>query len=569
MNRKRRRGYEAQEAVDDHGAEVILGPNPTTNFGLPDVVREAGRAIGILMKEPRLAYSSARGVAGEWAKALRNQSELAPHPKDRRFADPAWKEEMAYRIWLQWYLAWVTGTENWVESQQHVSPFTRTRLAFLCSLFNEAIAPTNFPWQPVALRKFKETKGKSGLAGLRNFLSDLRDNRGLPSQVDKSKFSVGQNVACSAGSVVFRSEVMEMIQYQPATSHVKSIPLLIVPPQINKFYIFDLSPEKSVIAGLLNAGFQVFAISWKNPNAEERDWGLSEYSAAIEMAVSVVCNVCAQNKVNVLGACAGGITLASYVAARIAVGDHRVNSMTLMVSVLDTEMLGETGLGVFASERSIERAKQYSQDRGVLDGRDMATAFAWLRSRDLIWGYWVNNTLLGNKAPAFDVLYWNNDVTRLPARLHAEFLDIYKTNALTRAGALRLHGVPVDLRRIECDNYIVGGTTDHITPWRACFRSTQILGGRSTFVLSNSGHMQSILNPPGNPKSEYWTTSTMDGRANADEWKANAERVSGSWWLHWHPWLEARSGPEVPAPESLGTEGYPALEDAPGTYVHG
>jgi poly[(R)-3-hydroxyalkanoate] polymerase subunit PhaC len=244
----------------------------------------------------------------------------------------------------------------------------------------------------------------------------------------------------------------------------------------------------------------------------------------------------------------------------------RVGSLTFLVSVLDTDALGASGLGMFATPESIEAARRGSQLRGFLDGREMASTFAWLRPNDLIWNYWVNNVLLGKDPPAFDVLYWNNDTTRLPARLHADFLRIFGENALAHAGALHIHGVPVDLARIRCDSYFIAGVTDHLTPWRTCWAGAQRLGGRTTFVLSNSGHIQCILNPPGNRKAEFRV-----GLAGADDpelWLAAAERRADSWWPHWHEWLGARSGAAVPAPRQLGSAEHPPERPAPGAYVH-
>lgn len=558
---------DTQNRIAAQSADVILGPNPIVGFSARDVLREGARAIGLALRQPKLTAAIARDIGNEWLKVIREESELAPAPRDRRFADSAWLDDPRYKQWLQAYLAWVNGVNGWIDGQSDISKFSRARLEFLSSLLNDAIAPSNFPWQPVALRKFKETGGASAKAGLKNLWRDIRENRGLPAQVDTTKFAVGENLACTEGAVVMRSDVLELLQYTPTQDKAHAIPLLIVPPQINKYYVFDLSPEKSLVKGLLDAGFQVFVVSWRNPGPKQADWGLAEYSAGIEMAVSVACSITRQKKVNLLGACAGGITLASFAASRLAVGDSRINSMTLLVNVLDTAALGDTSLGVFASPRAVEAAKRYSQNKGVLDGKDLATAFAWLRPNDLIWNYWVNNILLGNAPPAFDVLYWNNDGTRLPARLHGEFLDIYKTNALTKPGALWLQGAPVDLGKVVCDNYIVAGITDHITPWQACYRSTQLLGGDSTFVLSRSGHIQSILNPPSNPKAEFWVGP--EAGPEAEGWKAEAEHQKGSWWTHWHAWLAKRSGRKVAVQAVVGSQDYPAKESAPGTYVYG
>ncbi|MGB1556926.1 MAG: alpha/beta fold hydrolase [Oceanococcaceae bacterium] len=554
------------DALALDGSQAILGPNPIVGFRPRDVLREGLKAAGLALRQPRRTGQVAQGLLREWAKVVQGQSTLQPSPQDPRFADPGWMESASTRRVLQAYLAWVQATGRWAEEQVELSAFGRARLEYLRSLVNDAIAPSNFPIHPAALRRYRETGGQSARDGFQHFLRDLIENNGLPSQVDKSQFAVGGNLALSAGGVVYRSDVLELIQYAPSTAQVRQIPLLIVPPQINKFYLFDLSPQKSVIKALVDQGFTVFAISWRNPTRLHADWGLAEYSAAIEMAVSAICHIGGQSKVNVVGACAGGITLAAFVAARRAVGDERIQSLTLLVNVLDTTALGDTALGLFASPRIIESVRRRSQRQGVLDGKDLASSFAWLRPNDLIWNYWVNNVLLGQKPPAFDILYWNSDTTRLPARLHGEFIDLYTSAGLTRPGAVRLQGVPVDLANVDCDNYLVAGTTDHITPWKACYRNTQLLGGQSTFVLSHSGHIQSILNPPpGGKKAEFFTGNAEF--PSAEEWREGAERYAGSWWPHWHDWLRRRSGEQRPAPAELGNGNYPVQCPAPGRYV--
>ncbi|HSW14480.1 MAG TPA: alpha/beta fold hydrolase [Solimonas sp.] len=555
-----------QERLAAHSSEVMLGPNPIVGFRGRDVAREAFRVLKLAAAQPRLTAKTAVSFGRELAQVLRDRSELAPAPKDRRFSDVAWKDDPRYRRWLQSWLALEQTVGEWLEAQQ-LPAHSHARLQFMASLVTDAVAPSNFPWQPEAVKRFRETGGHSAVDGLKNLWRDLRDNRGLPAQVDKTRFRIGENLASTPGSVVLRTELMELIQYRPTTEQVHELPVLIVPPQINKYYVFDITPEKSVVKALLEQGLQVFVISWRNPGAEHRDWGLAEYAAAIDTAVSAICNLGAVQRVNLVGACAGGMTLASYVAARAAAGDARVNSLTLMVNVLDISAVGDTPMGLFATPRAIAAAKRYSQAKGVLDGKDMATAFAWLRPNDLIWNYWVNNVLLGNTPPAFDVLYWNNDSTRLPARLHGEFMDIYNDNALTRPGKLRLHGVPVDLGRVKCDSYLLSGTTDHITPWKACYRSTQLFGGNKTFVLSSSGHIQSILNPPGNKKAAFWTGGNTG--PDAETWQAGAERHDGSWWPHWHAWLKQRSGAMQAAPAQEGSADYPVLAAAPGQYVLG
>jgi polyhydroxyalkanoate synthase subunit PhaC len=554
------------EPIAARNADVILGPNPIVGFRSRDVAREALRVARLTVSHPGLAARAATGYGKELRRVFRGESELAPNPRDRRFADPAWRERPRYRKWLQAYLGFERMTADWIAGQQ-LKPHSRARLQFMLSQVTDALAPSNFPWQPEAVRRFKETGGHSALDGLKHLYRDLRHNRGLPAQVDKEPFRIGENLATTEGAVILRTELIELIQYRPRTAQVKQAPVLIVPPQINKFYVFDLAPEKSVVRGLLDAGLQTFIISWRNPTVAQKDWGLAEYAAAIDMAVSAVCSLTGHNRVNLAGACAGGLTLSSYVAVRAAAGDTRIASLTLLVNVLDQGQADETTLGLFATPAAIEAAKRYSAHKGVLDGKDLATAFAWLRPNDLVWSYWVNNVLLGNKPPAFDVLYWNNDSTRLPARLHGEFLDMYKSNALARPGTLRLLGVPVNLGKLRCDTYLIAGTTDHITPWKACYASTQLFGGDNTFVLSNSGHIQSILNPPGSKKAEFWSGGKTV--ADPEQWKKSAQRHEGSWWPHWHAWLTGRSGADQPAPAQLGSADYPQLGAAPGTYVFG
>ena len=547
-------------------ADAMLGPNPIVGFRARDVVREMVRAGKLAVSQPKLTAKVVGGFGAELRRILGDQSELAPQPRDKRFADAAWKDDPRYRKWLQSYLALEKSLGGWVNGQ-NLPEHSRARLEFMTSLFTDALAPSNFPWQPEALKRFRETRGHSALDGLHHLWSDIRHNQGLPAQVDKASFKVGENIANTPGAVIFRNELVELIQYAPLNAQVREAPVLFIPPQINKFYIFDLAPEKSVVRSVLEAGFQAFIISWRNPGAEQADWGLAEYAAAIDQSISAICDLTGASKVNLIGACAGGITVAAYVAARSAARDPRVNSLALVVSVLDVKAIGDTPLGLFATPRAIKAARRKSQKAGVLDGKAMAAAFSWLRPNDLIWNYWVNNVLLGNKPPAFDLLYWNNDSTCLPARLHGEFMDLFLDNAMAKPGKLRLHGVPVDLSKVRCDSYLLGGTTDHITPWKACYRNTQLLGGKRTFVLSNAGHMQSILNPPGNKKSEFWTGGILG--ADPEAWRKSAEHHAGSWWPHWHAWLHERSGDLKEAPAALGSADYPELSPAPGTYVLG
>ncbi len=542
----------------------ILGANPLVRFRLRDVGRESFRSVKRVALQPRVAAMTLSELTRELVKVARDESQLAPDPKDRRWLSPAWKTDSRYRKWLQSYLALDRAAERLCEGLP-LGALEVGRLRYSFRLLLDAIAPSNFPWQPEAVARFRKTRGRSALTGLSHLVRDLRHNRGLPSQVDKSRFKLGDNIACTEGSVVARTDLFELIQYAPRTSRAHETPVLIVPPQINKFYVFDLSPDKSVVRELLNSGFSVFVLSWRNPTSAHADWGLSDYTAAIEHAVTVTADVCASPRVNLVGACAGGLTLAAYAAERAALGDSRLGSLTMLVSLFDLTGLEETALGLFATPKAVEAARRHSRSRGILDGRDMAATFAWLRPNDLIWSYWVNNVLLGNEPPAFDILYWNNDTTRLPARLHSVFLDILRSNALATPRGLHVHGMALNLEAVRCDAYFVGGVTDHITPWTGVYRSAQLLGGQTTFVLSNSGHIQSILNPQGNKKAEFWTAPTLPGGSEA--WRRGAEHQTGSWWAHWHEWLRARSGELVAAPAFAGNARHEPLAKAPGDYV--
>jgi polyhydroxyalkanoate synthase len=400
---------------------------------------------------------------------------------------------------------------------------------------------------------------------MRNLIGDLRHNQGMPSQVDKSAFTVGVNLANTQGAVIHRSEVLELIQYQPRTERQHGQPLLIVPPQINKFYIYDLAPDKSMVKYLLDEGFQVFMVSWRNPTPEHRSWGLDDYVTALDQAIDVSREVAGAERVNTVGACAGGITLATTLGYLAGKNDlDKVGSLTLMVNVLQPAT-ADSVIGLFAGDEAIEAARRKSARTGVLDGADTARVFNWMRPNDLIWNYWVANYLMGETPPAFDILYWNNDTTRLPARLHSDFLDIFKDNLLIKQGAMKIHDVPIDLRRMTAPAFVTGGTTDHITPWQACYRTTQLLGGEVTYVLSTAGHIQSLINPPAASKRKFYTHP--DNPPSADTWARQAKEHGGSWWPYWVTWLRGLHGGEIDAPVAFGNAAHPELVAAPGSYV--
>ncbi|AGI22287.1 poly(3-hydroxyalkanoic acid) synthase 2 [Pseudomonas sp. ATCC 13867] len=515
----------------------------------------------------RQPVHSARHLAAfgkQMGRVLIGDSPLQPNPQDTRFQDPSWRLNPLYRRTVQAYLAWQKQLLAWID-ESNLDGDDRARARFLLSILSDAASPSNTLLNPLAVKELFNTGGQSLLKGAQHLLDDLMHNGGMPNQVNRSAFEIGQNLATTPGAVVFRNQVLELIQYKPLGEHLHARPLLVVPPQINKFYIFDLTAEKSFVQYALKNNLQLFMVSWRNPDARHREWGLSTYVSALDEAIEVCRSISGSRSVNLMGACSGGLTIAAlqgHLQARRQL--RKVASATYLVSLLDSQV--ETPAALFADEQTLESSKRRSYQHGVLDGRDMARIFAWMRPNDLVWNYWVNNYLLGKQPPAFDILYWNNDNTRLPAALHGDFLDFFKHNPLARPGAMEVNSTAIDLKKVAVDNFHVAGITDHITPWDAVYRSAQLLGGESRFVLSNSGHIQSILNPPGNPKACYFDNGKLSSDPRA--WYYDTQRHEGSWWPLWLEWIQQRSGERRPVSFELGNTEYPAKEAAPGTYVH-
>lgn len=508
-------------------------------------------------------------LARELRQIWAGRSERKPQKGDRRFADAAWKDNPAYHCLSQAYLAWA-------ETVSHAIQLTGgddreiQRAQYVAALFTDALCPANtLVGNPVALAKAVETHGASLVAGMRNALHDLVDNDGLPAQVDKAAFRVGQNLATTPGSVVYRNEVLELIQYTPTTAKVFSRPVMLVPPIVNKFYLLDLAPGKSMVEYLVAQGFQTFIVSWRNPTEACAEWGLDTYVTALLSALAAIAHITGQPDLNIYTVCTGiGPTAAllGHLAARKL---DRVHSLTAIVSVMDSNDGGS--LGLFATPESLVTAQEKSAEAGVLGGNDMAKVFTWMRPNDLVWPCWINNYLLGNSPPAFDLLYWSNDSIRLAAKLHAQMLDIYGRDMLSQPGGLSVLGTPITLGQVTCDSYMVGGRTDHISVWKGVYNSGRMLGGQFDFVLQSGGHIQAVVCPPKNAKGHYHVSA--DGPAPAapqpdpDEWLATAHLVPGSWWPHWRDWLAQRSGAQRPAPTELGSPHLQPLCPAPGTYV--
>lgn len=558
-----------EDIVPGLGEEAAETPNvlsPIVGISREDVLAAIGSIVGGAARQPFTFMQHIGSFGRNVVDIVGGGAKFAPQPKDRRFADSAWQKSPVYRRLMQGWLAFQTEVHGFIKSLD-LDPVEHGRAMLVADIMIDAVAPTNtFVGNPSAVKLALDTGGTSLVQGFRNAIDDLRNNHGMPSQVDKSPFKVGENIATTEGSVVYRNEMLELLQYTPQSGHVHAVPLLFVPPQINKYYVLDLTPEKSMSRYLTTQGFQVFVVSWRNPGPEHRDWGLAEYVSALVDVIGVVCSITNSEKVNISGGCSGGITTATLLSYLAAKGDNRINSVTFWVCVLDPRM-EDSDVGVLVTKRGIEMARKRSAKKGVLAGSDLSRVFAWLRPNDLIWNYVVNNYLHGQKPPAFDVLFWNNDSTNLTAALHSDYLSLYETQPFANPGKEEILGQPIDLGKVDVDAFIVGGVTDHITPWKACYRTTQMLGGKKEFVLSNSGHIQAILNPPGNPKAKYFVNDKLPG--TADEWAAGASEVQGSWWERWAKWLGERSGEMQPASKKLGGRKYKPLDPAPGTYVLG
>jgi polyhydroxyalkanoate synthase subunit PhaC len=490
----------------------------------------------------------------------------APAEKDRRFADPTWTTHPGYRRLSQGYTAWTESLGRLVDQYEARGADWREveRARFAVNALTSAMAPTNsFLGNPAAIKRALDTGGMSVLRSIGNLVDDVRHNGGMPRQTDPKAYTVGRNLGLSKGAVVYRDDVIELIQYSPTTPQVRERPLLIVPPPIGRFYFLDLQPGRSFVEYAVAQGLQVFMISWRNPTRKQADWNLDTYAERVRRAIGVARAITGSPDVNTMGFCAGGIIMTTLLNHLAALEDRSVHSASYAVTMLDWD--SRAPVGAFSGRRMIGLARLVSKGLGVLPAKGLGPVFSWMRPDDLVFNYAVNQWLMGGAPPAFDVLAWNADGTNLPAALHEQFLEMFRDNSLVRPGAVTVLGTPVDLANITVPTFVAGAATDHITPWTGCYRTTQLMSGPSTFVLSHSGHIQSLVNPPGNPKASYWVGGAPG--PDPEDWKAAAERRTGSWWENWGPWAVERSGAEVPAPEWLGSAVHVPLEAAPGSYV--
>lgn len=554
--------------LENEAAQSTNALGPLIGVAREDFVSAVALLLRETASDPSRFLRHSTAMAQDMVKILTGKSELAPDPKDKRFMDPAWQYNPFFRAGAQYYLAVQKGMKSWLEELE-LDELERNRANFIANIILDGLAPTNtLVGNPTAQKQVINSGGLSLIKGLQNAYNDIVHNKGMVSQVDKRPFKLGKNIATSKGSVVYRDEIMEVLQYAPTTPEVHEIPQLTIPPQINKMYINDLSPDKSVIKWQVDNGIQTFVISWRNPSKEQGHWGMADYIAACEKALEVVAAITGSKKVNVSAGCSGGQT-ASVLASKLAATNNPIlGTLTLMVCVLHPKPT-DIEAGSLVSENGMQLARQRAMKAGIIKADDLARGFAWLRPNDLIWNYVINNYLLGQDPPAFDVLFWNADATNLSSSLMGDFLTLFETLAFTKQGEVEMAGHKVDLSKVTADLFILGGVTDHITPWKATYRSTQLFGSKDvTYVLSQSGHMQAILNPPGNPKAKYFVQAKKGKLpATADEWLQGTQEVAGSWWPLWMEWVQKRSGKMKAAPASLGNDTYAAMEAAPGLYV--
>ncbi len=518
-----------------------------------------------LARRPQRVVRRAAGLATELAKAGVGRSEIEPAPKDRRWADEAWEKNPFYRRSLQGYLACGEAVRGLVDDAE-LGWADHQRMAFIADNLVEALAPTNNPLtNPKVLKRTLDTGGGNLVEGGRRFVRDFATPPRVPSMVEADAFQVGEDLAVTPGKVVLRTDVFELIQYTPQTPQVREVPLLIVPPTINKYYIIDLAEERSMVEHLVRSGLQVYVISWRNPDARHAEWDLDTYGGAILEAMTACEQISRQDRTSVLGICSGGM-IASMAMAHLAATDQadRVAAFSLMVTVLDQERAGVTS--ALLSHKAAAASTRASREKGYLDGRTLAEVFAWLRPNDLIWNYWVNNYLMGHAPKAFDILFWNADPVRMSAGMHRDFMDLALRNALVEADAASMLGTPVDLASITADTYVVAGIADHLCQWESCYASTQLFSGPSKFVLSTSGHIAAMVNPPGNPKASFRTAA--DNPADPQEWLEGAQQVKGSWWDDYAGWVAERAGDVRNKPTRMGSASYEPICDAPGSYVH-
>ena len=542
-----------------------------------DAVKSIAQVADYWLSDPQraaeLQANLGRAYLDLWAGMAKRLSgeptrpTVEPHPKDKRFADPEWSQNTFFDFLKQAYLIGAQWAERLVKDAEGVEPHTRAKAEFYLRQIVNALSPSNFVLtNPELLRETLASNAENLVRGMRMLSEDIRAGQGYLKirQSDTEAFEVGRNLAVTRGKVIFQNELMQLIQYEATTAQVLQVPLVIVPPWINKFYILDLTPEKSFIKWCVDQGITVFVISWVNPDPDLAGKSFEQYMReGVIAAFDAVEAATGERRVNAVGYCVGGTLLAVTLAYLAAQRDARVLSATLFAAQVDFTFAGD--LMVFVDEERIKRLEAHMTEQGYLEAARMATAFNMLRSNDLIWPYIVNNYLRGRNPHPFDILYWNADATRMPAANHSFYLrNCYLANALTK-GDMEIAGVRLDLRKVKLPIYNLATREDHIAPARSVLFGSQFFGGPVTFVLAGSGHIAGVINPPAAGKYQYWTGGEPTG-SDVDRWLAGASEHPGSWWPHWHAWLASHDARTVPA-RTIGGGRLEPIEDAPGSYV--
>lgn len=494
---------------------------------------------------------------------------VEPEKGDKRFRDPAWQENNVFDFLKQSYLLtarWMQGTVRDVEG---LDPKVAKKVDFYTRQFVDAMSPSNFLMtNPEVLRATVESNGENLVKGLENLLEDIERGKGKLNikMVDAKAFEVGGNIAVTPGKVVYQNDLMQLIQYTPVTATVYKRPLYIVPPWINKFYILDLKPENSFIRWMLEKGYTVFVVSWNQPDETMTDKTFESYMReGILDGLDAVKKATGEDEVTAIGYCIGGTLMASTLAWMAARGDNRIKAVTFFAAQVEFSEAGE--LSVFTDEDTLKYLDSLMTEKGYLDGGEMATTFNMLRANDLIWSFVVNNYLLGKEPFPFDLLYWNSDCTRMPARMHTFYLhNMYRQNLLAQPGALELAGEKLDLGKIKIPVYLQASREDHIAPYKSVYKATQLYGGPVRFIMAGSGHIAGVINHPKAKKYQHWLNEAKTNPANVEDWIKGATEYPGSWWEDWDKWLSKKSGPKVPA-RIPGDGKLKPIEDAPGSYV--
>ncbi len=549
--------HEAALAADA-AASALSAPNLA--IGSPETL-----ALGMV----DLAFAALRRSRSLPRQAIRLVSELptvdsSAIEEDRRFGHPAWQERTPLQILASRYLA-LRSMILALPEHPGLEPTAQERARIAASFVAEGLSPTNnLLLNPAGWDKVRETSGRSLLNGASNLVDDVLHNGALPSLSRRDAHKLGTDMAATPGKVIHRSGLCELIQYEAQQSQVHATPVLMVPSPVNKYYLLDLAPGRSLVEAALNKGLQVFTLSWANPSSQQRHWGMDAYVAAAEEAARVACDVTGTSAINLLGVCAGGQISAGLNTVLAAHNELTVSASTFLVSGLDTSW--PNTFASLSRPGADDRIARRVQKKGIVPGRDISRTFASLRPQQLIWGPWVNNYVLGNDPPSTDILFWNADLTNLPAAFHSEQAKMLAENPFANPGSMRVLGHPVDLSQLDADHYYLAARDDHIVPWQACFRSARLLGNGARFVVASGGHIQGIVCPP-NSKASY-RTGEMEPSMDQETWRNASERHVGSWWDDWLAWLLPRSGDLRTAPAEMGSRRHPAGTPAPGDYVY-